>query len=66
MGPQLIMFDERPLVDCIEKPEGNFVRGLGSCLLCHKELVPHFATFYTLARNSNVVVVRTRRVWAPY
>jgi hypothetical protein len=41
MGPLLlIMFDESPLVDCIEKVDGDFVVGCGSWLRCYRELVP--------------------------
>jgi hypothetical protein len=29
------------------------------------ELVPHFAGFHTLSRNSNAMV-RTRLIWGPY
>jgi hypothetical protein len=40
MGLLLIMFGERPLVDCIEKVDGNFVVGFASWLRCYRELVP--------------------------
>jgi hypothetical protein len=40
------MFGERPLVNCIDKVDGNFVVGLGSWLGCYDgELVPHFVRF---------------------
>jgi hypothetical protein len=32
-APTLLMFDERPFVDCIDKVDGNFVVGFGSCLV---------------------------------
>jgi hypothetical protein len=61
MGPTIIILDKRPLVDCTEKVDLSIVVGLDG----YRELVPNFATFYTLARNSSVMV-RTRPAWAPY
>jgi hypothetical protein len=40
MEPMIIMFRERPFVDCIEKVHGNFIVGFGSWLRCNRELIP--------------------------
>jgi hypothetical protein len=45
MAPLLIMFGERPLVDCIEKVDGIFVVDLGSRLGHYRVLVHYFARF---------------------
>jgi hypothetical protein len=63
-SPTLIMFNDRPLVDGIEKADCNFSVGLGSWLGCYRDLVPHFAIFHTLSRNANIMV-RVRPAWPP-
>jgi hypothetical protein len=42
MGPLLIMFGERPFVDCIEKVDGNFVVDFGSWLV---EMIESWSLF---------------------
>jgi hypothetical protein len=50
------MFVEKQLLDFIKKVDANFALGEWFWLGCYRELVPHFSRFYTLSRNSNVVV----------
>jgi hypothetical protein len=40
MGPMIIIFGERPFVDCIQKVDGNLVDGFESWLRCYREVVP--------------------------
>jgi hypothetical protein len=79
MGPILMMFGERPLVDCIKKADASFAVDL-RLGWDDRELVPHFVRLYTLSRNSNAlwskldwcgaptscVTVKTRLILGPY
>jgi hypothetical protein len=66
MPPLLIMFGEKPLAGCIKKGDTSFTVGLlGSWLVCYRELVPHFVTFYTLTRIFNIMV-RARPVYGAH
>jgi hypothetical protein len=48
MGPLLIVFVERALVDYIEKLGRAFAVGLGSWFGCYRELVPNFMRLHIL------------------